>query len=428
MLKRFSARTFLVTLVTRAVLPQMRQQRSGHVINISSIGGYQSYIGWGVYCATKFAVEGLTEALAMELAPLGIFATTVEPGFFRTDFLDAKSLTTAPTPSRTMPRPLEPCARRWPKPIINSPITPRRWARRCSRSSTRRIRRYASLWAAIPLRPSRRKTFSWPRNSPTGVRSLSRLPSNHNTIMTTLTKKDRLVWFITGTSQGFGRELVRAALDRGDSVVATSRQPETVAAAFPNAADRLLALSLDLSNPAQIAATVDAPIKRFSCVSMYSSTMRGTGCGRQAHDALRQRRPNYRNRRKPDPRKAALGHDDRVRCGRTHQPCARCLCRMDTRAASLLKRAIASSLSNERLWSDPAAGSKRTEVSYHQPGDPVKLAAAIVHLAGSPKPPVHLPLGTDTLKHYREKTEAFDKEIAEWHDVITSTDHDVAAR
>jgi NAD(P)-dependent dehydrogenase (short-subunit alcohol dehydrogenase family) len=92
----FRTNVFGLLEVTRAVLPQMRQQRSGHVINISSVGGYQSHIGWGVYCATKFAVEGLTEALAMELAPLGIFATTVEPGFFRTDFLDPKSLTTAP--------------------------------------------------------------------------------------------------------------------------------------------------------------------------------------------------------------------------------------------------------------------------------------------------------------------------------------------
>ena len=48
-------------------------------------------------------------------------------------------------------------------------------------------------------------------------------------------------------------------------------------------------------------------------------------------------------------------------------------------------------------------------------------------LAASPKPPVHLPLGNDTLKYYREKTEAFEKEIAEWHDVITSTDNDDVA-
>jgi NAD(P)-dependent dehydrogenase (short-subunit alcohol dehydrogenase family) len=78
--------------VTRAVLPHMRDQKSGHIINISSIGGYSSYPGWGVYSSTKFAVEGITESLHGELAPLGIHATVVEPGFFRTDFLDSSSL------------------------------------------------------------------------------------------------------------------------------------------------------------------------------------------------------------------------------------------------------------------------------------------------------------------------------------------------
>ena len=78
--------------VVRAVLPHMRRARSGHILNISSIGGYRSGAGFGVYCSTKFAVEGLTEALAAELAPLGIKATVVEPGYFRTDFLDARSL------------------------------------------------------------------------------------------------------------------------------------------------------------------------------------------------------------------------------------------------------------------------------------------------------------------------------------------------
>jgi NAD(P)-dependent dehydrogenase (short-subunit alcohol dehydrogenase family) len=78
--------------VTRAVLPSMRKQKSGHIINISSIGGYSSYPGWGVYSSTKFAVEGITESLYGELVPLGIHATVVEPGFFRTDFLDSSSL------------------------------------------------------------------------------------------------------------------------------------------------------------------------------------------------------------------------------------------------------------------------------------------------------------------------------------------------
>ena len=179
----YETNVFGLLKVTRAVLPHMRRQRSGHVINFSSVGGLTGSAGWGIYCSTKFAVEGVTEALAKELAPLGIFATTVEPGYFRTNFLAGASLLRA----------------------------------------EKTIEDYAETAGAM-------------------------------------------------------REIA-------------------------------------------------------------------------------------------------------------------------------------------------------TEVSYHQPGDPVKLAAAIVRLAGSPKPPVHLPLGTDTLKHYREKTEAFDKEIAEWHDLITSTDHDdVAAR
>lgn len=90
--KIFATNVFGLLAVTRAVLPHMRRQRSGHVINISSIGGYGAFVGWGVYGSTKFAVEGITEALAAELAPLGVKATVVEPGFFRTDFLDGQSL------------------------------------------------------------------------------------------------------------------------------------------------------------------------------------------------------------------------------------------------------------------------------------------------------------------------------------------------
>ncbi|TFW17661.1 oxidoreductase [Duganella callida] len=88
----YETNVFGLLNVSRAVLPVMRRQGSGHVMNISSVGGYSSYAGWGVYGSTKFAVEGLSEAMAMELAPLGIQVTVVEPGFFRTDFLDTTSL------------------------------------------------------------------------------------------------------------------------------------------------------------------------------------------------------------------------------------------------------------------------------------------------------------------------------------------------
>jgi len=88
----FGTNVFGLLSITRAVLPHMRRQRAGHVINLSSVGGYTGYPGWGVYGATKFAVEAISEALAAEVAPLGIKVTVVEPGFFRTDFLDDTSL------------------------------------------------------------------------------------------------------------------------------------------------------------------------------------------------------------------------------------------------------------------------------------------------------------------------------------------------
>ena len=93
----YRTNVFGVLNVIRAVLPGMRQRRSGHLINISSVAGYSGYMGFGVYSSTKFAVEGLSEALHLELAPLGIHVTIVEPGFFRSDILDtSKSLLEAP--------------------------------------------------------------------------------------------------------------------------------------------------------------------------------------------------------------------------------------------------------------------------------------------------------------------------------------------
>ncbi|MEL1266355.1 oxidoreductase [Pseudoxanthomonas putridarboris] len=95
--KLYRTNVFGLLAVTRAVLPHMRAQRSGRILNISSIGGYRAGAGFGVYCSTKFAVEGLSEALHAELAPLGIHVTVIEPGYFRTDFLDTTSLSVSPT-------------------------------------------------------------------------------------------------------------------------------------------------------------------------------------------------------------------------------------------------------------------------------------------------------------------------------------------
>jgi NAD(P)-dependent dehydrogenase (short-subunit alcohol dehydrogenase family) len=78
-----------VMFVMRAILPVMRKQRSGRIINISSLAGVIGFKHCGAYSAAKFAVEGLSQAVAQEVEPFGILITTVAPGFFRTDLLDA---------------------------------------------------------------------------------------------------------------------------------------------------------------------------------------------------------------------------------------------------------------------------------------------------------------------------------------------------
>jgi len=95
----YQINVFGLLRVTRAILPHMRARRSGHIVNLSSIGGLTGSPGWGIYNSTKFAVEGLSEALAAELAPLGIRVTIVEPGAFRTNFLgDSLSVATGSMP------------------------------------------------------------------------------------------------------------------------------------------------------------------------------------------------------------------------------------------------------------------------------------------------------------------------------------------
>ena len=77
---------FGAVAVTQAALPILRAQRAGAIVNISSMGGQMSAAGFGPYSASKFALEGLSEALAQELAPFGVKVLIVEPGAFRTDF------------------------------------------------------------------------------------------------------------------------------------------------------------------------------------------------------------------------------------------------------------------------------------------------------------------------------------------------------
>lgn len=91
---------FGTVLVCKAMVPHLRQRGSGHIINVTSAGGFRPVQGFSAYCAAKFAVEGLSETLGMELRPLGIHVTAVQPGYVRSDFCEDNSMVIVP---REMP-------------------------------------------------------------------------------------------------------------------------------------------------------------------------------------------------------------------------------------------------------------------------------------------------------------------------------------
>lgn len=84
--QQFETNLFGLLNVTRAVLPLLRQQKSGHILNVTSVGGQVSFPTFGMYHGTKYAIEGISESLAKEVAAFGIKVTIIEPGAFKTDF------------------------------------------------------------------------------------------------------------------------------------------------------------------------------------------------------------------------------------------------------------------------------------------------------------------------------------------------------
>ncbi|QDO94226.1 SDR family NAD(P)-dependent oxidoreductase [Formosa sediminum] len=90
--KTMDVNIFAMTHIIRNVLPHLRKQKSGHIINTASIMGYMSYPANGSYSASKYAVIGLSEALAQEVAPFGIKVTILAPGTFRTNFMNEDTL------------------------------------------------------------------------------------------------------------------------------------------------------------------------------------------------------------------------------------------------------------------------------------------------------------------------------------------------
>ncbi|WP_234021804.1 MULTISPECIES: SDR family NAD(P)-dependent oxidoreductase [unclassified Streptomyces] len=170
----FELNVFGVINVTRAVLPVMRRQGRGKLVHMGSRAGFEGEPGTGIYNASKFAVAGLSEALAAELAPFGIQSMVVEPGVFRTDFLDSSSLSlpadriTAydalpPTPPSTGPT----------RATTPSSAIPSRARPSSTRSSPDRTFPGTCTWAATPSNTGKPPRGRSRRTSPLGVRSPS---------------------------------------------------------------------------------------------------------------------------------------------------------------------------------------------------------------------------------------------------------------
>jgi NAD(P)-dependent dehydrogenase (short-subunit alcohol dehydrogenase family) len=95
MRRQFDVNVFGAVAMIKAVLPLMRERRRGHILNITSMGGYITMPGITYYCGSKFALEGISEALGKEVKPFGIAVTAVAPGSFRTDWA-GRSMTRTP--------------------------------------------------------------------------------------------------------------------------------------------------------------------------------------------------------------------------------------------------------------------------------------------------------------------------------------------
>ena len=142
----FESNVFGLIDMTKAVLPVMREQRSGFIVNVSSIGGLASFAATGYYHGTKYAVEGISESLAAEVKPLGIHVLIVEPGPFRTNWAGPSIQQSASVSTTTR------------RPRVNDASRPRPEAvtRRETRSAVpkpssmqpcQRTRRCACCWA-----------------------------------------------------------------------------------------------------------------------------------------------------------------------------------------------------------------------------------------------------------------------------------------
>jgi NAD(P)-dependent dehydrogenase (short-subunit alcohol dehydrogenase family) len=273
-----------------------------------------------------------------------------------------------------------------------------------------------------------------------------------------------LVWFITGTSQGFGRELVRAALQRGDSVVATSRHPQTVTSAFPDAGKRLRAVSLDLRDQKQITSVIEQSVATFGRIDvLVNNAGHGlTGAIEEASDAevanvfeinvfglLRVTRavlPYFRKQKSGHvvnlssigglvglpgwgiynaTKFAVEGISEALNAETGPLGISVTVVEPGPFRTDFLGGSLAATTKVLPDYKETAGQTRAATTTRHgnQPGDPALAADAIVKAVTSPKPPLHLILGNFALERFKTKLDAFKQEMETWRETTVGTDY-----
>jgi NAD(P)-dependent dehydrogenase (short-subunit alcohol dehydrogenase family) len=272
-----------------------------------------------------------------------------------------------------------------------------------------------------------------------------------------------LVWMITGTSQGFGYELVRAALRRGDWVIATSRNPQKVAVALKTVSDRLLAIPMDLRDPAQISRAVQAALARFGRIDvLVNNAGYGlVGAVEEADDAevamiheanvfglLRVARavlPHFRERRSGhvvnlSSIRGLIGapgfgiyNSTKFAVEGLSEALAHEVAPLGIRVTIVEPGSFRTGFLGGSLAVtgrtladyDQTSGRARagaTERNGNQPGDPVRAAEAIIKAVASENPPLHLLLGRFAYDHATAKLDNLRKECETWREVTLAAD------
>ncbi|MEX6689975.1 oxidoreductase [Danxiaibacter flavus] len=274
------------------------------------------------------------------------------------------------------------------------------------------------------------------------------------------------VWFITGASKGFGFQIAKAALASGDQVVATVRKNAADVYNQLDAGERLLVVTLDVTDERQVQAGIDAAIERFGRIDVLVNNA-GYGLLAATEEASTEEVKkqfdtnifgllNVTRNVLPHMRKQAAGHIINISSlfayqnnvpgfglyGATKYAVEGISEGLATELApiGIKVTAVAPGLfSTDFVSTDSYQGSAiildaykdtvgvirghMTHLHGSQPGDPAKLAGVILQLAASKNPPLHLPVGTDAVKNIREKIELISREIQEWEAISTSTDH-----